>query len=394
MSDGSVVYIVPDKMGGMLNIVASLLKFREPDGMSHHAVLTHNRFDVDTRFGGPLSADVAETVEYGLPVENIYAVLRRLWQAVPGGGGVIVTNDLLELAMLHVYDPGKMVVQILHGDHEYYYDLAVRHQQVIDVFVAYSAAMYNELSRRLPHRAQDVVHLPYGVPLPTRCRARRAGPLRLLFAGRLEHGQKGVLDLPQIDRALSERGVGVRWTIVGAGPHAPELRAAWTNAHVEWRGALSHEEVLQLLPEFDVFVLPTRSEGFPVALVEAMACGVVPVVSDIRSGVPELVDHDVNGLRPPVGDIARFADAIASLALDRDKLETMSAAARDGITKRFDVRARTRDYQRLYRQWRARRRPRPARLPLPYGSRLDRPWLPNALVRAVRSGVRQLQGKP
>ena len=124
MTDGRVVHVVPDKMGGMLNVVASLLAFREADGMAHDAVLTHNRLSADTRFGGTLQADVQKTVEYALPVENIYAVLRRLRHALPDGGGVLVSHDLLELAMLHVHDPGMMVVQVLHGDHGYYYDLA------------------------------------------------------------------------------------------------------------------------------------------------------------------------------------------------------------------------------------------------------------------------------
>jgi glycosyltransferase involved in cell wall biosynthesis len=394
VSDSSVVYVVPDKMGGMLNIIAALLESRHCDGMSHHVVLTHNRLDADTRSGARLAADTHATVEYALPVENMYAVLRRLWRAIPPGGGAIIANDLLELAMLHERDPRKMVVQILHGDDDYYYALAARHQQVIDVFVAYSRAMYDELRHRLPDRADDVVYLPYGVRLPTGRRARQGGPLRLLYAGRLEHGQKGVLDLPQIDRRLRERGVDVRWTIVGAGPHERQLRDQWARADIAWRGALAHRDVLTLLPDFDVFVLPTRNEGFPVALVEAMACGLVPVVSDIPSGVAEIVDHRVTGFRPPVGDVAAFADAIESLARDRATLEDMSAAARGVVTTRFDARERTREYQTLFGQWRERRRPRPPRLPLPYGSRLDQPWLPNPVVRVVRSGVRQLQGKP
>jgi glycosyltransferase involved in cell wall biosynthesis len=394
MSRDSVVYVLPDKMGGSLNIVASLVECRQPDGMTHDVVLTRNRLDTDTRFGGRLAADSQTTLDYALPVENIYAVLRRLWHAIPEGGGVLVSNDLLELAMLHLHDPGKMVVQILHGDHEYYYELATRHEPVIDVFAAYSRAMYSELRRRLPHRADDVLYLPYGVRLPLRCRRAEAGPLRLLFSGRLEHGQKGVLDLPLIDRALADRGVGVSWTIVGAGPHGAQLRERWPAPHVTWRGPMAHADVLGLLADFDVFVLPTRNEGFPVALVEAMASGLVPVVSDIASGVPEIVENGVSGFRPPVGDIAAFAAAIEALANDRERLESMSTAARARVATEFEAGVRVRDYQKLFAQWRERRRARPVRLPLPYGSRLDRPWLPNPVVRVVRSGMRQLQGKP
>ncbi|MGE0041811.1 MAG: glycosyltransferase family 4 protein [Vicinamibacterales bacterium] len=395
MTPPSVVYVVPDKMGGMLNIVRSLVAHRGAGAMPHHVVLTDNRLSTDTRDGGRFDADSQVTVEYALPVENVRAVLRRLARAIPPGGGVLVANDLIELAMLHVHDPGRMVVQILHGDHDYYYDLAERHQSVIDVFAAYSRKMYDTLRARLPHRATDVLHLPYGVPLPARARAAHDGPLRLLYAGRLEDGQKGVFDLPAIDRALAAAGVAVTWTIVGGGPDEEALRARWTPgaAPVTWRGVLSNDATLAALPDFDVFVLPTRAEGFPVALVEAMAAGLVPVVSDIPSGVPEVVAAGQTGLVPPVGDTAAFAAAIASLARDRTRLDAMSAAARRSVAERFDPYARTAAYEAVYADWAARRRPRDPS-PLPYGSRLDWPFVPNALVRTVRTAIRRRQGKP
>jgi glycosyltransferase involved in cell wall biosynthesis len=394
MSRDAVVYVVPDKMGGMLNIVASLLKHRSPDDLTYHAVLTRNRLDVDTVFGGRLAADTQTTFDFALPIENIYAVLKRLHDAIPEGGGVLVSNDWLELAMLHVYETPRMVVQLLHGDHTYYYDLATRHQDVIDVYAAYSRAMHDELRRRLPHRAEDVLYMPYGIPLPERVReARTDGPLRLLFAGRLEHGQKGVFELPMIDRVLAQRSVPVTWSVIGAGPDEQRLREQWPAPHVTWHGAVAHAELLGALAAYDVFVLPTRAEGFPVALVEAMATGLVPVVSNIASGVPEVVDDGVSGFRPAVGDVAGFADAIERLARDRAMLNAMSRAARARISSDFDAEPRTREYQRLFAEWRERRRPRAARSPLPYGSRLDRPWVPNSVVRAVRSGIRALAGK-
>ena len=83
----SVVYIVPDKMGGMMNIIAGLLAFRRPDGFSYHAVLTHNHLTTDVRFAQPLACDSQTTMEYTLPVENLHAVIRRLAAAVPPGPG-------------------------------------------------------------------------------------------------------------------------------------------------------------------------------------------------------------------------------------------------------------------------------------------------------------------
>ena len=385
----SVVYVLPDKMGGQMNIVANLLEHRRADGFAYHAVLTHNHLDPDVRFSQPLRCDSQTTVEYTLPIENLHAVMRRVARAIPSGPGVVVAGDLLDLATLSVHDVGRAVVLILHGDHEYYYGLAVKHDRVVHAYVAYSRRMYDQLLARLPHRKDDIFYMPYGIAVPARVRMQAAGPLRLVFAGRLEHGQKGVLDLPAIDERLRARGVGTRWTIIGGGPDEAHLRGQWPESNrVVYRGSLTNAETVSALADHDVFVLPTRYEGLPVGLLEAMGAGLVPVVSRIDSGVPDVVTDGVDGVMPAVGDIDGFAAAIAQLADHRDRLETMSRAARRTVESRFDIRERVKDYQALYARYGELYRPLAHDAELQYGSRLDQPWIPNPVVRLIRSTLR------
>jgi glycosyltransferase involved in cell wall biosynthesis len=385
----SVVYVLPDKMGGMTNIIANLLAYRRPDGFTYHAILTHNHLHADARYGQALAADTQTTVEYSLPIENLHAVMRRVARAVPPGGGVYVAGDLLDLAVASSHDFGRAVMYMLHGDIEYYYDLAVRHEPIVHAFIAYSRRMYDELIARLPHRADTIFHLPYGIPLPPAVRRPAAGPLRAIYAGRFEQQQKGIFDLPEIDRALRAMGVTVTWTMAGAGPDEDALKSRWAfNPDVRWTGPLPNAELLDLYARQDVFVLPTRFEGFPVALVEAMAAGLPAIVSDIPSGVPEVVDEGVGGERLPVGDVRAFAGAIARLDRDRGRLEAMSAAARQAVASRFDIRDRVAGYQALYARWQELYRPLAPGSHLQYGSRLDQPWIPNPVVRLVRSAIR------
>ena len=394
LSSPSVVCIVPDKLGGMLNIVEGLFRFRRPDGFAYAAILTHNPLQADARFGGPFNADYQASFEFRTPVENLHAVLRRLRAAVPAGEGVLLANDLLELALASGFDCGRTVIQILHGDSDYYYDLAARHENVIDAFVVYGRTMERKLKAKIPHRADDVYFLPYGVIEPPKRRTAVPGKLRLLFAGRFEHGQKGVFDLPLIDRALVERGVDVSWTMVGAGPDEQRLRDAWPGDRVTFLGPTTTAGVLELAARHDVFVLPTRYEGVPVALIEAMSVGLAPVVSRIESGVTEILTDGKTGLMPPVGDIGAFADAIQALDRDRALLESISDAAWRYVATSHNMRERTDAYQALFARYRELRRPRPLDVVVPYGSRLDRPWIPNVAVRTVRSMIRRAKGKP
>jgi glycosyltransferase involved in cell wall biosynthesis len=365
--DPSVVYITPDKMGGAIKIVASLVAHRRDDGFAHHVVLTRNRLQDGPRSAEVFHADTESVVEYALPLENLRTVIRRLARAIPGGGGVLVVGDLLDLAAASVHDFGRAVLHMLHGDVDYYYDLARDHDATVHGYIAYSRRIYERLLALLPHRSETIFYLPYGIPLSSAVRTSAAGALRLLYAGRIENRQKGVFDLPEIDRRLTSDGIRVEWTIAGSGPDEAELRRRWSfNQSVRWAGAVAPAAIDSVYASHDILVLPTRFEGFPVALLEAMSAGTVPVVSDIPSGVPEIVT-DATGARPAIGDVRAFA----------------------AVATRFDIRDRVAAYHSLYSRWGELYRPLAARRHLRYGSRLDRPWIPNAVVKAVRSARRR-----
>jgi glycosyltransferase involved in cell wall biosynthesis len=79
------------------------------------------------------------------------------------------------------------------------------------------------------------------------------------------------------------------------------LQESWhPRAPVRFLAPAANAEVLALCAENDVFVFPTRFEEFPVALLEAMSTGLVPVVSDLPSGVPEVVSEQT-GFRIAIG---------------------------------------------------------------------------------------------
>jgi glycosyltransferase involved in cell wall biosynthesis len=386
-SKPSVVYVLPDKMGGLASIVANLLQHRTADEFTYRAVLTNNTLTRDTRLQGRLGADAETRFDFALPIENVHAVARRLSRAIGPGPGVLVCNDFVEMMLVTLMDPGRTVIQILHGDYDYYYDLASVHEPLVHAFVAYSRVVYERLLERLPHRRDTIFWLPYGITLPPSVRQPTSGPLRLVFVGRLDEA-KGVFILPEIDRLLSAAVVPATWTIVGSGPAGRELRAAWRDPnHVRFVETATPGEVMRLCADHDVFVLPTRAEGLSVATVEAMGAGVVPVVTDLP-GMVELAGGDRPGYRIPQDDPSAFADAIAGLARNRDRLEAMSAAARELVVERFDIRARASAYQVLFALWRDLYRPRPALPVTSYGSRLDRPWVPNSIVRLMRTVIR------
>src|SRR5206468_103489 len=92
------------------------------------------------------------------------------------------------------------------------------------------------------------------------------------------------------------------------------------------------------LKNHDVFLLASDSEGLPMSLLEAMAQGVVPVVSDLESGIRDVVDSS-NGLLVPVDDVEAYGRAIIHLHEHRDELAAKSAAAHARVKTEFSVQA-------------------------------------------------------
>ena len=387
----SYVYATPDKMGGVASLLSNIITQRPTDRPPVTQIeLLYNRHDsVDTRTRGPLGADIRRVLDYHRD-DNYHSVVGRLYGLMGPGPGLLIVNDTLEMAMCHVHDPGRAVLHIVHDD--WGFELATRHEPVIDAFVAHSAHIADRLRRAFPARHAHIFHLPYGVAIPAARRSAVPGPLRLIFIGRLTP-QKGVHDLPAIDDLLRGRGVEATWTVIGDGPERERLHARWpASDRVRYASPASNAEVLTLAAGHDVFVFPTRFEGFPVALLEAMSVGLVPVASDLESGIPEVVTPDV-GFRVPIGDCAGFADAIVALHRDRSGLESKSAVARRVVETRYELRTRLRTYHELFDRWPTLRREHIVRPPLPYGSRLDQAWIPNAVTRAVRAGWRLVRGQ-
>jgi len=94
--------------------------------------------------------------------------------------------------------------------------------------------------------------------------------------------------------------------------------------HVKFLGFRA--DVPAILRDFDVFALPSTSEGFPLALLEAMACGRA-IVATRCGGPEELIDDGINGWLVPVGDARALADRILQVLGNRETVERVRRAA-------------------------------------------------------------------
>ena len=199
-----------------------------------------------------------------------------------------------------------------------------------------------------------VVAVPNGVPVPEPVPERAGSPPVFLFLGGLGR-RKGVDLLLRAVEHIMDADVPLR--VVVAGPadcedeaeFAADLVKRGLRGRVESVGVLSASERDRRFREADAFLLPSRAEGLPVAMLEAMAAGLAVVATRVGA-VEDVVRDGADGFLVPVDDVRAFADAMASLARDPARRQAMGASARRRILDGFTDEHMARGIARLYRR--------------------------------------------
>jgi glycosyltransferase involved in cell wall biosynthesis len=184
-------------------------------------------------------------------------------------------------------------------------------------------------------RHTRVIHL--GTDVPSTAAAAPEVPT-LVTVGNLI-ARKRHADVIEALALLSDRWPALRYVVVGDGPERAGL-AALAGARgvadrVQWRGRLPHHEAVAVARRATLFVLPSVSEAFGVAYVEAMAGGVGAIGTRGEDG-PEEIAATGGGIELVAPCSPRtLADAIDGLLSDGEKLATLRRAARDTVARQF-----------------------------------------------------------
>ncbi|HUF99350.1 MAG TPA: glycosyltransferase [Ilumatobacter sp.] len=162
---------------------------------------------------------------------------------------------------------------------------------------------------------------------------------KVIFVGVLER-YKAVDVLLDAWKEVTDRVPEARLVIVGDGSLRHALRerveAEGLGSSVEFRDPMPREELCSAIDEAVCLVLPSRSEGLPRIVLEAMARG-RPVIAAAVGGMAELIDHGVSGYLVAPEDVLGLADDIVRLIDDYERASTMGAAARSRAEERSPV---------------------------------------------------------
>ena len=258
---------------------------------------------------------------------------------------------------------GIPLVATVHGRH-YYADcasrrLAYRLVSHIATMVAVSEDVKRFLVRTTgaAERRIQVVHNGIGRPAPLpadevgrRRLALGIGPgERIVGVVGSLYGVKGHRYLLEAAPRILEVWPSTTFFIVGTGAGEAELKAQAKRLGLDGRVRFLgfREDVEALLSLFDVFALPSLSEGLSIALLEAMAAG-KPVVATNVGGNPELIIDGETGLLVPPRDARALAAGIGSLLGDAAEARRLSENGLDRVKRYFGVETMIESYQAVY----------------------------------------------
>ncbi|MEO7673048.1 MAG: glycosyltransferase family 4 protein [Pyrinomonadaceae bacterium] len=209
--------------------------------------------------------------------------------------------------------------------------------RISDLIVVLSEVEKESLLKYLPNVQIRV--LPNAIPIDAIPEFERLQNGRtIIFLGRL-HESKGLREIVQICKRLLEQGADFRFTCYGTGPEQEKFTSDMTAVlgdKFHFGGVVTGAEKWRALRNADIFLLPSRYEGLPIALLEAMAAGCVPVISATGS-VSTVVDDGVNGFLIEPDAISDIAEKVSHLLTDHGDLKRMSENARATVRTRFSL---------------------------------------------------------
>jgi len=246
-------------------------------------------------------------------------------------------------ASKYIKKTGIPTVGMLHSDDSFY-------RSIVDEFIVKPTESFlsaiicvsgflEDFCRDRCESKTIIRKIPYGVPVPERKAGFDNNRFKLMYAGRFIERQKRISDVTKSLCELTSKVPGTEAVLYGSGPSEPEIKqilAENKEANVKLGGLVNSEELQKRFLENQVFVLLSDYEGLPIALMESMAAGLVPVCYKMDSGIPELVTDGVNGLI--VNDRNQsFYSAIKRLTSEEGLWATLSGGARKKIERGYSI---------------------------------------------------------
>ncbi len=319
--------------------------------------------------GGPLEAEFRKTVErveiYDKKFSFDFSLVARVARLMKEQEIEILQTTLFYADVIGAYAAYLAKVPVVVSWEPVTGPFAFRHywsyklaMQKIDRVVAVSEDIRQRVIRERKLIPEKVMTIHYGVDLEKFAPEDQSlirsdigvsdDHLVLGTVARFDHpkGHKYLIDAAP---TIVQQFPNVRFILVGDGPLRQEIEQ-----QIQQLGLRDHfvllgfrRDVKQLLGMFDLFILPSLSEGLPNAVLEAMACS-NPVVATAVNGVVEVVEDGKTGFLVPPADPDRMASAVIKMLGSPENMKAMGKQGRERVASHFSVEQQVSKFEELY----------------------------------------------
>jgi len=159
----------------------------------------------------------------------------------------------------------------------------------------------------------------------------------VLFLGRIEEN-KGIYEIIEAFKMLV-KGSNFRFVLCGDGPlkdYCIETFGTILGGDFEYKGVISGQNKIDTIKEADFFILPSYFEGLPMALLETMAAGVVPIVTNVGS-MKQVVEHGMNGLLVEKKNSKDLYEKLKTIFTNQALCHQLSENAKNTVSEHYDI---------------------------------------------------------
>lgn len=174
---------------------------------------------------------------------------------------------------------------------------------------------------------------------------------QILFLGAFEE-RKGCYDIPVIFETVKQKCPQARLVMAGDG-EMEQVKAAFSKKNllpgVEFPGWVRGRDKKKLLRESAVFLFPSYKEGMPIAVLEAMSCG-MGIVTTTAGGIPQLIHHQESGYLEAPGHLTEMAEDVIRLLQNEELCHHMGTKARETAQLKYSLEAHLQKLDKTYRK--------------------------------------------
>lgn len=333
--------------GGVSTFIEDLSEIFENEGFQTDIYTTEKKGDYfytlknKGKFLHNIRFDLLKWIPFGRIIHSIFCgflIRMRSYNAV------FLVHSYAAHHSLFLYRNRTLVFSVIQNTERNVVKLGCRFPDLLDGIICVSRNIYDSVVLTIKDGKcfliENSIHLPSDEKYSC-MRKPLDNKAKVLYLGRLDNWQKGVLKIPDILQELLNISCEIDMTIVGSGNDKEELMKRiyeiGLQKSVHFMDAVPRNKVDDLFAEHHVFLMPSNFEGLPFTLMEAMSWGCVPVASELKGVTDYCVDPGINGFLIPPDDIKGFAGAISKIILSREKWSRMSRASREKALSNFSI---------------------------------------------------------